>query len=70
MCAPKYQCGPVKLDQLGAHMAPGVLKLFATLSWRNNTFEFKEMAVLALHSCKSQYSEKLLSSLTQKSEKN
>ena len=31
MWAPKYQCGRVKLDQLGAHMAPGVLKLFATL---------------------------------------
>ena len=31
MWAPKYQCGREKLDQLGAHMAPGVLKLFATL---------------------------------------
>ena len=32
MWAPKYQCGRVKIDQLGAHMAPGVLKLFATLA--------------------------------------
>ena len=31
MWAPKYQCGQVKLGKLGAHMAPGVLKLFATL---------------------------------------
>ena len=31
MWAQKYLCGRVKLDQLGAHMAPGVLKLFATL---------------------------------------
>ena len=31
MWALKYQCGRVKLDKLGAHMAPGFLKLFATL---------------------------------------
>lgn len=31
MCAPKYQCGLVKLDKLRAHMTPGALKLFATL---------------------------------------
>ena len=31
MWAPKYQCQQVKLDKLGAHMASGVLKLFATL---------------------------------------
>ena len=29
--APKYQYGLVNLDKLEAHMAPGVLKLFATL---------------------------------------
>ena len=31
MWTPKYQCRRVKLDKLGAHMVPGVLKLFATL---------------------------------------
>ena len=31
MWAPKYQFGLVKLDKLGAHMASGVLKLFATV---------------------------------------
>ena len=31
MWAPKYQCGQMKLGKLEAHMAPGVLKLFATL---------------------------------------
>ena len=33
MRAPKYGCGRVKLDKLGAHMVPGVLKLFATLEY-------------------------------------
>ena len=31
MWAPKYQCGLVNLEKLGAHIAPEVLKLFATL---------------------------------------
>ena len=31
MRAPNYRCGRLKLDKLGAHMASGVLKLFATL---------------------------------------
>ena len=35
MWAPNYQCGLVKIDKLGAHMAPGVLKLYATLNVYN-----------------------------------
>ena len=31
MWAPNYQCGLVNINKLGAHMAPGVLKLYATL---------------------------------------
>ena len=43
MWAPKYQCGRVKLHQLGAHMAPGVLKLFATLYFRRRHSKFSEL---------------------------
>ena len=38
MWAPKYQRGRVKLDKLGAQMAPGILKLFATLPHHMNLF--------------------------------
>ena len=53
MWAPKYQCGRVKLDQLGAHMAPGVLKLFATLPsvYIMSTLLTHPQYTLCLHCC-------------------